>query len=358
MKKIIALLGIVFIFQACEEDAPPENPTNDFNPTPYNWVTPNGFSPPNFPVDNPMTIEGIALGRHLFYETRLSGDNTMSCASCHLPELAFSDPNQFSVGIDGIEGSFNAPSIMNMAWQDFLFWDGRSTSLEAQALIPIEDPIEMHETLPNAISKLELDEKYPVLFSKAFGTTEITKERIGKAIAQFERKMVSADSKYDRFRRGDESFTLLESEGYAIFNNEQGDCFHCHGDATTSGIFGAFGSIQFSNNGLDSNLKVNSGRERVSGDPLDRAKFKIPSLRNIDFTAPYMHDGRLFTLEQVIEHYNEGGYVSSTIDPNMKKAGIGRNWSLRQKEALIAFMKTLSDPSFTQDSSISNPFTE
>ncbi len=358
MKKIFAFLALMLLFQACEEDLPAKNPTADFNPTPYVWVTPNGFSPPNFPADNPMTVEGIALGRRLFYETRLSGDNTMSCSSCHLPELAFSDPNQFSVGIDGIAGTFNAPAIMNLAWQDFLFWDGRSPSLEIQALLPVTDPIEMHETWPNAISKLELDAKYPLLFEKAFGTSDVTKERIGRAIAQFERRMVSANSKYDRFRKGEEAFTDLESEGYAIFNNEQGDCFHCHGDATTSGIFGAFGSIQFSNNGLDSNLRINSGRERVTGDPMDLAKFKIPSLRNIDLTAPYMHDGRFFTLEQVIEHYNQGGYPSATIDPNMKAAGIGRNWSLRQKEALLAFLRTLTDPSFTQDTSLSNPFEE
>jgi cytochrome c peroxidase len=355
MKKVVFFFSILLI-SSCQKDKRVVTLPPSHAPTPYNLETPLGFIDPAIPTDNPMTVEGIRLGRRLFYDVRLSGDNTMSCATCHLQDHAFSDPNRFSTGIDGIEGTFNAPPIMNLAWQDFFFWDGRSGSLEAQALLPIEDPIEMHEDLSNAIAKLEADELYPQLFKDAFGSEEITGDAIGKAIAQFERKMVSANSKYDKFRRGEATFTDLEAEGFALFNNETGDCFHCHGDVTTAGIFGAYGAIQFSNNGLDSTLRPNSGREAVTGNPNDRAKFKIPSLRNVEFSAPYMHDGRFFTLEQVVEHYNMGGHPTSTIDPNMKAMGVGRNWSLRQKQALVAFMKTLSDTEFLTDTTLSDPF--
>jgi cytochrome c peroxidase len=359
MKNLLRLsFSLVFLAfaLACEKASKPSSSNPTHTTTPYVWNNPNGFIPPSFPADNPLTEEGVSLGRKLFYDVRLSGDNTMSCASCHLQDFGFSDPNRFSTGIDGIEGSFNAPPIMNLAWQEFFFWDGRSLSLEEQALIPVVDPIEMHEDFDIAIAELSADPDYPNLFKKAFGSTQISKERIGKAIAQFERIMVSSNSKYDRFKKGEESFTDLELEGYNIFHSEIGDCFHCHGDVTTGNIFGAFGDIQFSNNGLDSMPQINSGRERVTGLPEDRAKMKIPSLRNIEYTAPYMHDGRFNTLGQVIEFYNFGGHVTPTTDPNMKAAGVGRNWTLRQKQALIAFLETLSDEEFIQDTTFSDPF--
>lgn len=354
--RLLFILAIALLW-SCEKDGSSnEKPKTPHPTTAYPWETPNKFLPPFFPPDNPMTEEGVRLGRRLFYDVRLSGDNSMSCASCHLQDFGFSDPDRFSTGIDGSVGTFNAPPIMNLAWQDFLFWDGRSLSLEDQALIPIEDPIEMHEDLEVAIGELEADPHYPDLFKEAFGNQSITAERIGKAIAQFERSMVSANSKFDKFQRGEVTFTNLEAEGYALFHSEVGDCFHCHGDATTGNIFGAFGEIQFSNNGLDSVLAPMSGRERVTGNPADRAKFKIPSLRNVEYTAPYMHDGRFQTLGQVIEFYNFGGHITPTTDPNMKAAGIGRNWTMNQKQALLAFLKTLSDPDFIQDTAFSDPF--
>lgn len=355
MKKVtLSLLFFVLLTaMSCKDDPPVQQKTN---PTPVSWENPNGFVMPFLPEDNPQTVEGIALGRKLFYEVRLSGDNTMSCASCHLQQHAFSDPNRFSIGIDGFAGTINAPPIMNLAWQQFLFWDGRSVSLEDQALIPVTDPIEMHENWDNAISELEADDNYPLLFKAAFGSKKIDTKRIGKAIAQFERSMVSSNSKYDKWKSGEATFTDLELEGYNLFHSENGDCFHCHGDVTTGNIFGAFGQIQFSNNGLDSVLTPNSGREKVTGRAEDRAKFKIPSLRNVDLTAPYMHDGRFNTLGQVVEFYNMGGHVTPTTDPNMKAAGVGRNWTLRQKQALLAFLETLTDNEFIQDTTFSDPF--
>ena len=308
------------------------------------------------PPSNPLTKEGIRLGRHLFYDERLSGDNSQSCASCHLQESNFSDPNQFSTGIDGSVGDRNAMVIMNLAWQDFFFWDGRSFSLEDQALQPVENPIEMKTTWPEVLAKLSADPVYVKMFQDAFGPDAITKENAAKAIAQFERIMISSNSKFDRWQRGEYQFTQLELDGYQIFNSEEGDCFHCHGDANTGNLFGAYGDLQFSNNGLDSVLKPNTGYEVVTGDSLDRAKFKIPPLRNIEYSFPYMHDGRFNTLQEVIEHYNMGGHITYTIDPNMKAAGIGKNWSAYQKSALIAFMRTLSDDSFLNDTTFSNPW--
>lgn len=351
-----AWLLLILSLWACEKNPEQQDPPSTHTTTPITFVTPNGFLPPVLPNSNPLTEEGVRLGRRLFYDVRLSGDNTMSCASCHLQDFGFADPNRFSVGIDGLEGTFNAPPIMNLAWQEFFFWDGRKFSLEEQAVVPVTDPIEMHEDWQVALAELAADPQYPQLFQEAFGTSEITQERVGLAIAQFERMLVSSNSKYDQFKRGEVNFTDLELEGYNLFHSEDGDCFHCHGDATTGNIFGAFGDIQFSNNGLDSVLRPNSGRERVTGKADDRAKFKIPSLRNIEYTAPYMHDGRFNTLGQVIEFYNFGGHVTPTTDPNMKAAGIGRNWTLRQKQALLAFLETLSDASFVSDTSFSDPF--
>lgn len=357
MRTLSFLVFVFMVLWSCKPDPVTiDPPTEPSGPTPYKWIKPPGFAEIDLPTTNPLTVEGVRLGRRLFYEKRLSGDNTMSCGSCHLQDFAFAEPNRFSTGIDGIEGTFNAPPIMNLAWQQFFFWDGRSTSLEQQAELPVEDPIEMHETWPNALDKLANDPMYRKLFKEAFNTDTLSKELAAMAIAQFERTVISSNSKFDRFNQGFERLDTLEAEGYRLFNNEEGDCFHCHGDKNTGLTFGAFGAVQFSNNGIDSVLTPNTGLERVTGLASDRAKFKIPSLRNVEYTAPYMHDGRFYTLEQVIEHYNMGGHQTATIDPNMKAYGVGRNWTFRQKIALVAFLKTLSDPQFISDTNFSDPF--
>jgi cytochrome c peroxidase len=245
---------------------------------------------------------------------------------------------------------------MNLAWQDFFFWNGRSASLEIQALEPVENPIEMNTTWPEVIEKLEADPRYVAMFEDAFGSGPITKENAAKAIAQYERTLVSSNSKFDRWQRGEAQFTQLEEDGYELFNTEEGDCFHCHGDANTGNLFGSFGDLQFSNNGLDSVLTPMTGFEVVTGDENDRAKFKIPSLRNIEFSFPYMHDGRFNTLQEVVEHYNMGGHLTYTLDPNMKAAGVGRNWTQYEKEALVAFMRTLTDEQFLTDTTFTNPW--
>ena len=350
MKRIAAFVLIFLVgLGACKKDEPA--PPSGSTATPLELAYPPHFPDPN----NPTTVEGVALGRRLFYEKKLSGDNTQACANCHLADFNYADFNRFSTGIDGIQGTKNAMAIVNLAWQDFFFWDGRANSLEEQAALPVEDPIEMHETWENAIVKLSADPTYVSMFKEAFGTGEITKDRATKAIAQFERTMISGNSKFDQFVQGNYQLTPQEQLGYALFNTELGDCFHCHGDATTGYMFGAYGNLQFSNNGLDSVLTPNSGRERVTGNPADRAKFKIPTLRNVEYSFPYMHDGRFNTLEEVVEFYNMGGHPSATLDPNMKAAGVGRNWSLEQKQALVAFLKTLSDPDYLTDERFSDP---
>jgi cytochrome c peroxidase len=355
IKKLSILIGVLFFVAACNKDQIVQMPAA--GATPVAFPQPNNFPKASIPSDNPLTREGINLGRHLFFEKKLSGDNSQSCSSCHFQENNFADPRQFSVGIDGSIGDRNAMILSNLAWQSFFFWDGRSFSMEDQALQPVENPIEMNAEWPDVIDKLKADPLYQTLFEAAFGPDAITKENAAKAIAQFERMMVSADSKFDQWRRGETAFSQLEEDGYEIFSTEEGDCFHCHGDLNTGNIFGAYGDLQFSNNGLDSVLTPNTGYEVVTLDFNDRAKFKIPSLRNVEYSFPYMHDGRFNTLQEVIEFYSTGVNKTYTLDPNMEKNGrIKKDFTTYQKAALLAFLKTLSDEAFLTDTSFTDPF--
>ena len=324
--------------------------------TPYTLQYPSHFPAPTIPPTNELTVEGVRLGRHLFFDERLSGDNTQSCNSCHLQESNFAEPFSFSTGIDGVEGSVNAMILSNIAWQQFFFWNGRVESLEEQVKDPILNPIEMHTTFVDVIEKLEQDAKYLELFERAYGTDEITEDGIANALAQYLRSMISGNSKFDQYTVGNYTLSPSEQIGFDIFNNEQGDCFHCHGAASSGYQLGAFGLLQFTNNGLDSVYMVGEGREGVTGNPADRGKFKIPSLRNVEYSFPYMHDGRFQTLAQVVDFYNTGGHPSATIDPNMKAVGVGRNWSVTEKQGLIDFMKTFSDNTFLEDTAFTSPW--
>lgn len=349
---VFSILGLVFVVACCKDETPPDDPSG---PTPVILEYPSYFPPPIDFSYNPLTEEGIELGRHLFYDPRLSKDSTQSCADCHFQEFNFSDFNQFSTGVDGIEGDRNAMAVVNLAWGSFFFWDGREETMEDQAEQPVINPIEMHETWENVIIKLERDPMYVKMFEDAFGANSITMENSTNAIAQFERIMVSGNSKYDKGRMMDppfSNFDTIELYGMEIFNNEVGDCFHCHQEP----LFGAYGSLQFSNNGLDVPEDLKNGRMDVTGDPNDKGKFKIPTLRNIEMSRPYMHDGRFDNLFEVIEHYNMGGHWSPTIDPNMKNVGTGKNWSQYQKNALLAFMKTLTDWDYMADPEYASPF--
>lgn len=361
---LVALVSSVVILQQCKKD-PPDGCTNcppaEIG-TPYNLEVPVGFPQPFIPADNPMTEEGVELGRHLFFEKRLSGDLTMSCGSCHHQGFAFADtPDKIkSVGIEGFSTRRHAMPIFNMAFQEVFFWDGRAMSLESQALMPIEDPVELNTDLPTVIARLEADTVYPDMFKAAFGDNKITAKRIGKAIAQFERTIISSNSKFDRVvRLKSESFTASEQRGFEMYNNEIGDCFHCHGMLETQFLMGAFGvDNTFLNNGNKADYSNDEGRKEVTGDAGDLGKFKVPSTRNISFSFPYMHDGSIPNLDSLIEFYNFGGHPGpgNNIDPNMKAAGIGRNWTKQQKEDLAAFLNTLTDFELLTDSAYSDPF--
>ncbi len=327
-----------------------ENLHETFDPTHLELTIPQGFPDMIIPDDNPTTVEGVALGRLLFYDEILSGNDSQSCATCHNQSFAFSDNGKkTSEGIDGIEGNRNAPAVINIGWLPSLFWDGRANTVEDQALGPVPNPIEMHLSWTDAMSKLNNDANYPDLFFKAFGTYEIDSTLVVKAIAQFERTLISSNSKWDSYLKGEVALTQAEAKGFEIFFTEKGDCFHCH---TTI----LFTDNLFHNNGMDSTFSDN-GLSNITNNPNDIGKFKTPTLRNIEFTAPYMHDGRFATLEEVIDFYSEGIVWSSTIDPLMKKVSQGGvHLNEEEKNNLIAFIKTLTDTTFVVNSDYSNPF--
>lgn len=319
--------------------------------TPYSIPRPTNLPPITEPDDNPTTVEGVALGRRLFYEKKLSGDNTQSCGSCHNQAYAFSDNGKaFSEGIDGQLGNMNAMAIVNLAYTTEFFWDGRSVGIEEQAREPVINPIEMHETWENALEKLQADPLYPVLFRRAFGSDEITEDNAVKAIAQFERTMVSGNSDYDKLMRGeDNQMSAGAFRGMQIFFTEIGDCFHCH-------TVDLLSDYDYHNNGLDNLFdSTNIGRAGVTGRSSDIGKFKTPTLRNIQFSPPYMHDGRFQTLEEVVEHYNSGIKRSPTLDPKIKSPD-GLFLTDLQKSDLVEFLKSLTDQEFLSNQNFSDPF--
>ncbi|MCA8829340.1 cytochrome-c peroxidase [Hymenobacter pini] len=346
-----------------------KSPTGEQNPvvtTPYPLTLPANL-PQNatVPSDNPLTVEGVDLGRKLFYEVQLSGNGTQSCGSCHQQSRAFTDAQVRAIGADGRPHPRNTMSLVNLLWEKTLTWDGAATSLETQARIPIENPVEMHQSLADGVRRLQKTELYPPLFQKAFGSSTITEDNVLKALAQFERTLISANSRYDRYLRKEISLSPTERAGAALFNNHPGEvsgiyirggaCHHCHISEN-----GLFTSPDFFNNGLDATF-TDLGRGGVTGVAADRGKFKAPSLRNIAQTAPYMHDGRFQTLEQVLDHYNEHIQVSSPgVDPNVLLSntpnGTRLDLTTQEKTQLVAFLKTLTDSTFLTDKRFSDPF--
>jgi cytochrome c peroxidase len=362
-KDLLYLFGFlgIFGFLSCQpEDTVDPDPTT----TPYELdLGNNDLPPPPLPADNPLTQEGVSLGRHLFYEVKLSGNNTMSCGSCHFQEFAFTDTAQLSLGIQGLPGKRNSMAAFNLAYhQEGFFWDGRATALRDQVLLPIEDELELDATVEDVIAKLEADPIYPPLFEAAFGDATITPERIALAMEQFGFSIISKDSKYDRFLRGEVALTPQEEHGRMLFfaehrpddpPNSGADCFHCHGGSL-------FTNNQFMNNGLDADFvegEDDMGLYEATGKLTDIGKFKVPSLRNIALTAPYMHDGRFATLEEVIQHYNSGAVDSPNLDPNMHAiVDDGLDLDTEEVAALIAFLNTLTDPVLLSKEAYSNPF--
>ncbi|KGL60076.1 MULTISPECIES: cytochrome-c peroxidase [unclassified Polaribacter] len=323
-----------------------------YTPIPYSLEIPVLFADkliaPIIPADNPLTQEGVALGKKLFFDTILSGDETQSCASCHDPKKSFTDQQRLSNGVNDNLGTRNAMPLFNLAWNfdERFAWDGKEFSLEKQALEPVSNPIEMHGNWENITKKLQNNLEYKDLFLRAFGTSIIDSTLVTKAIAQFERTLISGNSKFDKYLRGEINLTPEEQNGFDVFMDEsKGDCFHCHGSDNNP----IWSDNKFHNNGLD-NVFVDLGLGKITGDPKDNGKFKSPSIRNLAFTAPYMHDGRFATLEEVINHYSEGLKRSPTIDPLMKKVDEGGvHLSTQDKSNLKAFLQTLSDYNFIKN---------
>ena len=312
--------------------------------TPFRFQMAPTFPMPDLPMDNPLIEERVSLGEKLFQEPAFSKDNSISCLACHDPEKGFSDPRRFSIGIHGDPSTRNSMTLWNLAWKKDFFWDGRATSLRQQVLLPVQDHDEMDESLEQVAKKLASNPSYPPLFNKAFGSTKIDANRIALALEQFVLSLTSYRSKFDLAMAGLTQLTPEEQRGFELFMTEfeprmgqrGADCFHCHGGAL-------FTDSQFHNNGLDVS-SADPGRAKLTGRDSDHGKFSTPTLRNVALTAPYMHDGRFKTLEEVIDHYSSGVQRSPTLDPNLAKHPIdGIGLTSADKKALVAFLKTLTD---------------
>ncbi|HQX44006.1 MAG: c-type cytochrome [Saprospiraceae bacterium] len=327
---ICCLLFISFLF-SCQKNNEPE------------WA---GLKiPTNFPApvqkieDLNITKAGFELGRKLFYDPLLSKDNTISCGSCHNQGSGFTHHgHDVSHGINDLLGRRNALPVQNLLWQNSFFWDGGVAHIDLISINPIQNPVEMDETLPNVLNKLRLHKEYPLMFENAFGDTTINSTRFLQAMTQFMALLVSADSKYDLAIRGEgPSLSPEEKEGKALFDKH---CASCH-----SGEL--FSDFSFRNNGMFPNQQMDRGRYEISLLPNDIGKFKVPSLRNIAKTAPYMHNGSLNSLEDVLNHYTTGISASPTLDSNLmvhNKPGLQIN--LEQQKKIILFLHTLTDEKF------------
>ena len=363
----VLLLGVLVLLAvaiSCKKDEPTpvEDPVEPatFDDTPYSLVYGSNISDPDIPSDNPLTVAKVYLGKKLFYENLLSGDETMNCATCHVQKDGFSDKNQFSTGIEGQQGGRQAMSVFNLAWHsNQFFWDGRANKLRDQAIKPIQDPLEMNETMANVRSKLAGSAEYPDLFTEAFEDGLINDENIALALEAFMFSVVSSDSKYDQYQRGETTLTASEERGRVLFFAEYNpsfpdlsgaDCAHCHGGSN-------FENDRYMNNGLDEEANItDEGRSVVTGNQADRGKFKVSSLRNIEVTAPYMHDGRFSTLEEVVEHYNSGIKTSNSLDPALAfTQTTGLMLDAQDKVDLVNFLKTLTDQTFLTNTEYADP---
>lgn len=316
---------------------------------------------PNFPEDNPLTEEGVLLGRMLFYDPLLSKDSTISCSSCHHQHHAFSDHHRFSKGVDGSIGSRNSMALFNLArHENGFFWDGRASTLREQVLIPIQSEAEMDQSLESVVFKLGQSKMYQEHFRAAFGTEDVTVEKLALALEQFLLNIISQDSKFDRFVQGRTVLSESEERGRVLYfrrfdpldaSRSGAHCIHCHSEANLD-------NGKFMNIGLDADGSLTDpGRGGITHDPGDVGKFKVPSLRNIAVSAPYMHDGRFQTLEEVLGFYNQGIHGAANLESSLiPAANTGLALSNQDLKDIIAFLHTLTDPGFLQNESYGSPF--
>lgn len=336
---LLSLIALtLLVFSSCKKDNPTET---DEAPIDVTLVVPAGWPQPvyNNP-SNPITEAGFKLGRKLFFDPWLSKDNSTSCGSCHQQFAAFANlDHAVSHGIDNLLGTRNAPPIYNLIWHDAYMWDGGINNLEVMPLAPITNPVEMNETIENVILKLKASSNYRQMFKSAFGSDTITSQRMLLAFTQFMALMVSSNSKYDKVKNGQATFSTNESAGYNLFIQK---CASCHKEPLMS-------DFSYRNNGLDS-IFTDNGRGHITNDVNDNGKFKVPSLRNVELSRPYMHDGRFKTLDQCLEHYNSGIKQSTTLDSSLIT---GIPLTNQNKLDIISFLKTLTDNSFINDSRFS-----
>ncbi len=336
MKHLFIIFSSLFFLTSCSVD-PEVKPFVSVDDV--KEIVPEGWPNPYYNFsNNPITPDGFILGRTLFYDPILSADNTISCGSCHQQFVAFAHAgHSVSHGINGLLGKRNAPAIQNLNWNPYYMHDGGVLNLELQPAAPMTNPIEMNESLSNIVSKLSNSGKYNQLFTKAYGDGNVNTQRIFKAIAQFMGTMYSCNSKYDKVKKGEDNFTTNEENGYHLFIQK---CASCHTEPL-------FSDYQFRNNGIAINPLVNdSGRAHITGNTNDRYKFKTPSLRNIEKTSPYMHDGSLQTLEQCLDHYTSGIINTINLDPALNS---GIALTSNEKSDIIVFLKTLTDTKFLTD---------
>lgn len=382
----IAVLLAVFSLTSCKKDQadlPVDDDVLSLPATPFDYANlnlPDHFvidapgplptsinGTDNTPDDNPVTNHGATLGRVLFYDKNLSANGTIACASCHQQEKGFSDDDVLSFGFDGGTTGRHSMTLINARYyqRGRFFWDERAVTLEEQVLMPFQDPVEMGMTIEQVISRVEEQGFYGQLFQNAFGSQQVTADRISKALAQFVRSIVSFSSKYDEGRAltatpgaNFPNFTDEENLGKNLFfqtiPNGGGACFGCH---TTEAFVSANPGPQ--NNGLDAESTSDLGAGEVFPNPIFVGRFKTTTLRNIELTAPYMHDGRFATLEEVVEHYNSGIQNHPTLSPALTDQNgnpVQLNFTESEKAALVAFLKTLTDQSVSTGEKWSNPF--
>lgn len=335
--RIISFILFSILFISCRNEEP--EPQESFRI----FEVPSHFPEPVYDFsENPITKEGFELGRKLFYDERLSRGQQVSCGSCHAQVHAFADHAlPLSFGVDGKEGMRNSPGLYNLAWTKEFMWDGGITHIEVMPLAPLTDSAEMDMDLAELLSFLQEETEYPEDFNRAFGTPEVTSKRLLQALTQFQGAIVSDGSRYDKYLQGNYEMTSAQERGMEVFDAK---CASCH-----SGVLQT--DFSYRNNGLDAAFD-DLGRGRITLNPDDYGKFRVPSLRNVALTNPYMHDGRFMTLEQVLDHYSSGVVSSPTLDPSLEG---GIPLSDQEKNDLLEFLYTLSDFELLGDSRFSEP---